>query len=316
MLASCRRVPQRSVAMLLLALFLSAQSDTRAAEQEGALGLEKTISLDLGNGVKMEFVLIPAGSFMMGNADGSLDQRPVHKVNITRPFYLGKYEVTVAQWEAVMGARGGGRFGGPPNPAGGAPNRADAAPTPASGTPTPPGGPSLAFGGALNPFNAPQNPVSSTWQRSQSFIKALNDKLAPSGGKVSLPTEAQWEYACRAGTTTKYSFANDTADAGQYAWFRTISKGSTHPVGEKKPNAWGLYDMHGNVWEWCADWYDKDYYQQSATDDPPGPSSGVVKVLRGGGWNDDPMYGNSTIRNRNTPNGGSNDQGFRLVYVR
>jgi formylglycine-generating enzyme required for sulfatase activity len=107
----------------------------------------------------------------------------------------------------------------------------------------------------------------------------LNEKLGPGGAKFSLPTEAQWEYACRAGTTTRWSFGDDGAQLGEYAWYRDKM---AHPVGQKKPNAWGLYDMHGNVSEWCADWWGNAYYAKSPANDPAGPDSGTYRVLRGG----------------------------------
>jgi len=234
----------------------------------------KAVSLDFGNGVKMELVLIPSGSFVMGAADGPADERPAHKVTITRPFYMGKYEVTQAQWGAVMGQK-------------------------------------------RNRFEGAQNPVDGvSWYDGQAFVKKLNEKFAASGGRFSLPTEAQWEYACRAGGTGKYSFGDAKEDFDPFAWFRNNSGRASHPVGQKTPNAWGLYDMHGNMWEWCADWYDKDYYQQSPTEDPPGPSSGRVPVLRGGGLNADARYGTATFRNRSTPYDRSMDEGIRVVYAR
>ena len=111
-----------------------------------------------------------------------------------------------------------------------------------------------------------------------------------------LPTEAQWEYACRAGSTTRYCFGNDASRLGEYAWYGENSDGMTHPVGQKKPNAWGLYDMHGNVWEWCQDWYDAAYYAKSPTDDPNCAGMESVHAIRGGSWYFDAGYCRSAVR--------------------
>jgi formylglycine-generating enzyme required for sulfatase activity len=129
-------------------------------------------------------------------------------------------------------------------------------------------------------FKGPTNPVESvTWDEAVEFCRRLSEKT---GKTFRLPTEAEWEYACRAGTKTRFSFGDSESVLGDYAWCTSNSGGKTHPVGQKKPNAWGLYDMHGNVWEWCADWFG-DYSSGSSTD-PQGPGSGGSRVLRGGSW--------------------------------
>lgn len=231
------------------ALAASPASDSRG---------QREIVLNLGGSVKLEMVLIPAGSFLMGSSEtpkqlaGAYKSYPGHfasdqahhRVQITKPFYLGKYEVTQEQWKTVMGN----------NP---------------------------------SQFRGPKNPVQSvSWDACQQFLNRLNAKAL--GGTFFLPTEAQWEYACRAGSTTRFYFGDDESQLGEYAWCRANSDSKTHPVGEKKPNAWGLYDMYGNVAEWCADWYgDWDssaYIAGSTIDDPAGPAMGDSRTVRGGDW--------------------------------
>ena len=231
--------------------------------------------MDLGSGVKLEMVLIPGGRVPDGLArfgQGRLsDEKPQHRVRITKPFYLGKYLVTQEQWEAVMGS----------NP---------------------------------SHFKGPKNPVEQvSWDDCQKFLEKLNAKSGPGAGKFQLPTEAQWEYACRAGSTTRYCFGDDESGLGEYAWYGANSGGKTHPVGEKKPNAWGLYDMHGNVWEWCQDWYDGGYYANSPTDDPTGPATGSYRVFRGGGWV--ARRGLPVGVPRHPQPGGRLDLGFRVSLV-
>jgi len=256
---------------------------------QGGLPAGKTFTNSLG----MKFALIPAGEFLMGDSHALADELqafepydntypveetrceyPRHRVRITRPFYLGKYLVTQAQWQAVMG-----------------------------------GNPSH--------FKGPENPVEMvSWNDCQVFLDKLNAKSDGRGGKFQLPTEAQWEYACRAGTTTRHYFGDEETGLGEYAWYLANSGGKTHPVGEKKPNAWGLYDMHGNVLDWCGDWYDGGYYASSPTDDPTGPSRGSLRVHRGGSWGSPPPgYCRSARRDWGTPDSRRNDLGFRVARV-
>jgi formylglycine-generating enzyme required for sulfatase activity len=128
-----------------------------------------------------------------------------------------------------------------------------------------------------------------------------------------LPTEAEWEYACRAGTTTRFSFGDDENGLGEYGWYSANSNRQTHSVGEKKPNDFGLYDIHGNVWEWCWDGYDREFYNRSPADDPRGPGRAAHRVIRGGSWNDDPRLARSAYRYRYTPESANNYLGLRVA---
>ena len=255
------------LAIPLLALALAATLVSTAREQPA-----KTATIDLGHGVKMEFVLVRPGSFIMGSDEntGDGDESPMHKVTFTQPFYLGKYEVTQEQWEAVTGG----------NPSG--------------------------FKGARRPVDTV------SWDDCQNFLAKLQAKT---GRKFALPTEAQWEFACRAGTTSPWSFGDAEARAGDYAWIGENSGNATHPVGEKKPNAWGLYDVHGNVWEWCADWYEKHSYPSSDATDPSGPPSGTAHILRGGAWGEHPNNIRSAVRNCLGPDGRHDGTGLRCVLL-
>jgi len=189
----------------------------------------------------IDFVLIQPGSFTMGSTMGDDDEKPLHRVTISKPFYLGKYEVTQGQWQAVMGSN-----------------------------------PSLFKGDP----NLPVEYVD--WWEVQAFIRKLNARDGGQGYEYRLPSEAQWEYAARAGSTMAYSFGDNASQLGDYAWYRDNAGNKTHPVGQKRPNTWGLYDMHGNVWEWVQDWYGD--YAAAVVSDPAGPATGSVRVLRGGGW--------------------------------
>jgi formylglycine-generating enzyme required for sulfatase activity len=223
---------------------------------------------EVRNSIGMEFVLIPAGEFLMGSNDGRADERPVHKVGISQPFYLGRYTVTQAQWEAVMGNN-----------------------------------PSCVK-------SDPNRPVDNiSWEEVQKFIQWLNAR--EDGKSYRLPTEAEWEYAARAGSSTAYCFGNDESRLGEYAWYEANAGGQTHPVGQLRPNAWGLYDIHGNVWEWVQDWYEE--YPAEAVTDPQGPSSGSDRVHRGGSWCNYARLCRSAHCDFDTPGFRYSYLGFRLL---
>jgi len=149
-----------------------------------------------------------------------------------------------------------------------------------------------------------------SWDDCQEFIRKLNSK---GEGTFRLPTEAEWECSCRAGTTTIYYFGDEESRFGDYGWHNENSEGKTHLVGGKQPNPWGLYDMHGNVWEWCQDWYGD--YPSGEEIDPTGPSSGLFRVFRGGSWNDSLEYCRSVDRYRYTPEHRNSLLGFRLAFL-
>ena len=355
-----------SLAILLLALSFQAaepsplhplwdgRESVAAYAQRAQLEAEKT--LDLGGGVKLELVLIPAGRFIMGTPEpnkpevtvfsaqvligigaalslallaflllrkrmgrwfsfslrwllafsfacsvmvwggtrwylarvqirdyeaavtrydaANANEKPGHPVLISKAFYMGKYAVTQEQYDAVTDH----------NP---------------------------------SHFKGPKNPIEMViWHEANAFCDKLNAKFnATLSGSMSLqlPTEAQWEYACRAGTKTRFYSGDADSDLDAVAWYGSNSKKTTHPVGGKKANAFGLYDMHGNVWQWCQDWYDKDYFNNSPTQDPKGPATGTHRVLRGGSWHDLPPDCRSAIRGLRPPPTRYSFFGFRCI---
>jgi formylglycine-generating enzyme required for sulfatase activity len=227
------------------------------------------------NSIGMKFVLIPAGTFMMGgdksNEKTLIGELPRHQVTISKPFYLGVYSVTQGQWEAVMGD----------NP---------------------------------SKFKREDNPVETvSWDDAQEFILRLNEEEGHS--RYRLPTEAEWEYAVRAGSTSSYYFGDDKSQLGDHAWYRDNSGETTHPVGEKIPNAWGLYDMIGNVEEWTGDFFGDNYYENSPSEDPTGPLSGEGRVGRGCCWFDYPSSCRSAARRWDETNVRFEIIGFRLALI-
>lgn len=241
------------------------------------------------NEIGMTFVRIPAGMFMMGSNNGYANEQPVHEVTISKPFDLQTTPVTQKQWKAVM-AKVVKEKTWPRNTYYGKPS---------------------SFSKGINARLRPVDKVS--WHEAKLFLEHLNQS---EDGGYRLPTEAEWEYACRAGSETRYHFGNDEQDLGKYAWYNANSGSQTHPVATKKPNAWGLYDMHGNVWEWVEDWYASGYYSTSPRTDPSGPDSGTSRVLRGGSWNSFPDFLCAASRNANTPLVHEYYNGFRVAKTR
>ena len=254
---------------------------------------ERTITLP--GDVPLVLVRIPAGSFQMGSPDTErsrwIDEGPVHTVTIGYAFYLGKYEVTQAQWVGLMGSWPG------------------RAPDPAYGA------------GAAYPAYA------LSWNDAQSFIAALNSHLATTGQgplMVRLPSEAEWEYACRAGTSTRFYFGDslgvadvceDDGVRSQYMWYCGNANHQTHPVGTKLPNAFGLYDMHGNVWEWCEDWYHSSYSGAPADGSAWVSPTHWARVVRGAYWLNYARHCRSAIRSAYAPIDGNTAFGFRVAAV-
>ncbi len=234
-----------------------------------------TLIIDLGGGVAMEMVKIPAGTFQMGGTTvtGFAHERPVKTVTFDKDFYIGKYEVTQEQWRVVMGT----------NPS--------------------------HFKGR----NLPVENVS--WNDCQAFCRAARRKT---GCPLRLPSEAEWEYACRAGSSSVYCFGGDMAFLRKYAWYREDAEkeNQTHEVGGKLPNAFGLYDMHGNVFEWCEDIWKVDDDNTSSTDVPTWASQekNIYRVLRGGGWNSNAFDCQATIRESGIPDGRGWADGFRCAF--
>ncbi|MFM7974375.1 MAG: formylglycine-generating enzyme family protein, partial [Pirellula sp.] len=234
--------------MLCLVVLPFVISCTGSSETKRA-GVPDNAMGTITNSIGMKLVLIPKGTFMMGSPESEERRRndeTQHQVTISKDYYLGVHEVTQAQYEKVMGAK-----------------------------------PSYFHGDEIkgSSSNHPVEQVS--WGDAVEFCKKLSDlpEEKAAGRVYRLPTEAQWGYACRAGSNSAYSFGESSKSLGDYAWFYENSNDQTHPVGQKKANAWGLYDMHGNVLEWCSDWYGE--YPNGADSDPVGPSTGSYRVLRG-----------------------------------
>jgi predicted Zn finger-like uncharacterized protein len=236
------------------------------------------VAVEITNSIGMKLTLIPPGEFLMGadksDRDARNEEKPQHRVRITKPFYFGVYEVTQADYELVMGMN---------------PSR-------------------FKEGGQL-----PVETVS--WEDAQEFCRKLTalPEERQAGAVYRLPTEAEWEHACRAGTTFRYGFDESKGALSDHAWYLANAPNTTHPVGKLKPNAWGLYDMLGNVWEWCQNWYDSSYHATSPVDDPTGPATGSNRVSRGCSWMGFLSRCRVSSRGSNIPSERLVYHGFRVV---
>jgi formylglycine-generating enzyme required for sulfatase activity/serine/threonine protein kinase len=294
----------------------NAIADAKTAKQrQEACGKHLGLPIQIINSLGMKLVLIPPGEFAMGSPrelikeelktpgiedwykDRLPGEGPQHLVRITRPFYFGMHLVTQAEYQRVVGVN--------PSEFAAAGNGKD-----------------KVAGQDTNRF-----PVENvTWDEAVEFCRKLSElpEEKAAGRTYQLPSEAQWEYACRAGNTGQFSFSpsgdaipkeSDSDRLCDYGWFDGNSGGKTHPVGEKKPNAWGLFDLHGNVWEWCQDWYGRDYYAKSPADDPTGSPAGTYRVCRGGGCRVPAWRCGSASRGNREPGLRYGGLGLRVMQV-
>ncbi len=240
------------------------------------------------NSIGMKLKLVPAGEFLMGSPDSDEDalehEAPPHRVRITQPIYLGIYQATRGQFGRFVEATryqtdaekdGQGGYG----------REASSSKWVQS--------PQFTWRSAGFEQTDDHPVVNVSWYDASAFCEWLS---CQEGQPYRLLTEAEWEYACRAGTTMRFSFGDSEIILGQYAWYLANSNNQTHPVGEKKANAFGLHDLHGNVWEWCWDEYDAEYYKKSPASDPRGPEQACHRVFRGGGWFNVPQDARSAYR--------------------
>ena len=251
-----------------------------------AAGVEPCV-VRITNSIGMDLVLVPPGTFSMGSPPGApnayQDEQPRHTVEITRPIYLGRFPVTQREYALIM----------------------DAYPSHFS---------NINAGPHVAGLDRSAFPVESlTYSEAVAFCEVLSALPPEVEAKRSyrLPTEAEWEYACRAGSDRTTFHFGDSLSEDQANFGKRLMR--TTPVGLFPSNAWGLFDMHGNVWEWCADWFAEDYYEIGAATDPAGPSDGAHYVLRGGAWSSTDVGCRSAHRGMSAPNHRDKDTGFRVA---
>jgi hypothetical protein len=264
-----------ALALLVFLLFRKSSGRRFSFSLRGLLAFSLACSVIVWGGTRWYQALAQIREYdaaMARYAAAEANEKPGHPVLISKAFYMGKYVVTQAQYEALIGA----------NP---------------------------------SQFKGAQLPVETvSWNDAKAYCEKLNALLAAHAQEARLPTEAEWEYACRAGTRTRFYSGDDDSDLDAVAWYDKNSGGKTHPVGGKKANVFGLYDMHGNVWQWCQDAYAENYEKLGATD-PNKDAPGAARVLRGGSWDGDPEYCRSSYRGGDFPVFRIFNFGFRVVVV-
>jgi formylglycine-generating enzyme required for sulfatase activity len=281
-LVASARVSGVDAATLTIANVAEGDAGAYTVEVWNDWGIERSSTANLSLGVP-GFVWIPPGTFTMGSPaseqDRDGDEGPQTVVTLTHGFFMGQHEVTQGEYQAVMGSN-----------------------------------PSYFTGDATRPVDQ------ASWNDATDYCAKLTaaERAAgrlPAGWAYRLPTEGEWEYACRAGTTTRLSYGDDPgySQLNNYAWWGSNSGSTTHAVGLKQPNPWGLYDMAGNVWEWCSDWYGS--YPGGSVTDPRGATSGSYRVFRGGSWVFDGLRCRSAFRDSSTPDFRFIDIGFRAVLA-
>ena len=266
------RLTKQCVLSLLLGSILSGCGKTDNSNRHVEADDLSELTVDLGGGVKLELAPIRPGSFMMGSDQAADNEKPRHAVTIAEPFYMGKYEVTQEQWQAVMGS----------NPSG---------------------------------FKGPGRPVESvTWSECQTFLEKLGERVPTL--RFRLPSEAEWEYACLGGSGGKFCYGDDEKGLDAYAWHAGVAEAKTHPVGGKKPNKWGLHDVHGNVFEWCRDTWHANY-EGAPTDGAAWMEGDQTQgVLRGGSWRRNPFLCRAASRNNKPRQERSDCRGLRVATAR